>query len=75
MTREEMVQRHGCCATCACWIVSKGGVGECWSPDRLDDDFSRGSAGTTFAYDFCEAHAMRGADPEMLALIGQGDPA
>lgn len=71
MTREEQIQRYGCCATCLCWVVRIGGVGDCWSGDRLDDDFTKGSAGTTFAYDACEAHCPRGPDPEFLKLIGR----
>lgn len=59
MTREEQIREHGCCATCVCWQRIKGGVGECWSGDRLDGVFSKGSAGTTFAYDICEAHCDR----------------
>lgn len=56
MTKEEQIREWGCCATCGSWQRTKGGVGECWSGDRLDDDFSKGSAGTTYAYDVCEAH-------------------
>jgi hypothetical protein len=71
MTREEHIQRYGCCATCISWVVTRGGIGECWSGDRLEDDWSSGSAGVTFAYDLCEAHCPRAADPQMLAILSK----
>jgi hypothetical protein len=53
--RAELIRRYGCCATCGSWQRTEGGVGECWSGDRIDD-FTKGSAGITYAYDMCEAH-------------------
>jgi hypothetical protein len=45
------------CGTCASWRrpAPPETAGECWSPDRLDGDMSRGPAGHHHADRVCEA--------------------
>lgn len=51
------------CGNCASWRIQRRGIGECWSGDRLDGDFSNGSAGTTHAHHGCEAHTPEDEHP------------